>query len=89
MAAALWVLLLLAFLTVDARPVASDGKTLVAYLPYWKQVPASYMDFSRITHLLYTFATLEPTGTIKLPVDDKKVLLDFTASAHAGKATAI
>ncbi|KAJ3237697.1 hypothetical protein HDU77_011608, partial [Chytriomyces hyalinus] len=89
MAAALWVLLLLAFLTVDARPVASDGKILVAYLPYWKQVPASYMDFSRITHLLYTFATLEPTGTIKLPVDNKKVLLDFTASAHAGKAKAI
>ncbi|KAJ3245701.1 hypothetical protein HDU78_008758 [Chytriomyces hyalinus] len=89
MAAALWVLLLLAFLTVDARPVASDGKILVAYLPYWKQVPASYMDFSRITHLLYAFATLEPTGTIKLPVDDKKVLPDFTASSHAGKAKAI
>ncbi|KAI8834590.1 glycoside hydrolase [Chytriomyces cf. hyalinus JEL632] len=89
MTAVLWALLLLAFLAVDARPIASDGKILVAYLPYWKQVPASYMDFSRITHLLYAFATLEPTGTIKLPVDDKKVLPDFAASAHAGKAKAI
>ncbi|KAJ3239456.1 hypothetical protein HDU81_005899 [Chytriomyces hyalinus] len=89
MTAAIWALFLLPFLTVDARGVAADGKILAAYLPYWTQIPASYMDFTRITHLLYAFASLEPTGTIKLPTDDKKVLPSFAASAHAGNAKAI
>ncbi|KAI9332099.1 chitinase [Obelidium mucronatum] len=79
----------LAAVGVNARAVGPDGKILVAYLPYWDGIRASYMDFSKVTHVNYAFANIDSTGAVTLPAADTSIITNFAADCHAGDAKAI
>ncbi|KAJ3007320.1 UNVERIFIED_CONTAM: hypothetical protein HDU68_003578 [Siphonaria sp. JEL0065] len=74
---------------VNARAVGSDGKVLIAYLPYWDGVQSQYMDHSKITHLYYAFANVDSTGAVTIPPTDTSIINTFAAGAHAGQTQAI
>ncbi|KAJ3295162.1 hypothetical protein HDU79_009734 [Rhizoclosmatium sp. JEL0117] len=63
---------------------AVDSKIVVAYLPSWGSYSASQIDFSIVTHVHYSFATLTENDVFILPEGPN--LVDVVETVHKGGA---
>ncbi|KAK9765870.1 hypothetical protein K7432_005454 [Basidiobolus ranarum] len=72
-------ILLLFNSTIQARPVGSDGKIVVAYWADWTGFSPNSVDFSKITHVNYAFAIPQASGAVTAP----SALGSLVTAAHS------
>ncbi|KAJ3055152.1 hypothetical protein HDU99_007611 [Rhizoclosmatium hyalinum] len=75
--------LLVSFLSAVYGKTKSDGKIVVAYLTDWSGYDASKIDYTIVTNVHYSFATLTEKGGVNIPSGLSPSLVD---TVHAGGA---
>ncbi|RUP45530.1 glycoside hydrolase superfamily [Jimgerdemannia flammicorona] len=68
-----------------ARPVGSDGKVVIAYWADWTGTSVSSIDFSKITHVLYAFSTMNSSLLPTTPGG----LSSFVSTVHGANTKAL